>query len=140
MGGKADAYPEIENEENLMRIILRELQIQNRPYCINTKSDLVCRDIDIISKHENHCDVYMSICTLDDEAIKYFEPFAPPPSRRIEALKILLDFGIDANVDAAPWMPGISNAEKLIKTLPENINIQFSPLEIMNSGKSIIIR
>jgi DNA repair photolyase len=139
IGGKTDAYPPIEKEKQLMRIFLKEFQAQKRPFCINTKSDLVCRDIDILSKIESHCDVYISICTTDDDAVRTWEPLVPAPSRRIRALKKLLASGIDANVDAAPWIPEVTDAEKLIDILPSHINIQFAPLEIMSASKKIKI-
>lgn len=139
VGALADAYPPVEKELSLTRMILQELSRQERPFCINTKSTLVCRDMDILLSHTGHCDVYIGLCSLDDDAFRKLEPGAPSASERFDAIRTLNEAGIDVNIDAGPWIPGLSNAEDLIAKRPAGVNIQFEPLDIRHFGDSATI-
>ena len=130
VGALTDAYPPEEEALGITRQILMTLSRLNRPFCVNTKSDLVCRDIEILRNHLNHCDVYISICSLDGNAVQQLEPGAPPVSRRLEAVRRLWSEGILVGIDASPWIPGISDAQALMDILPEDIAVQFAPLDV----------
>lgn len=136
VGALVDAYPPVEEELCLTRTVLKEISRQARPFCINTKSTLVCRDTDILLNHQGHCDVYIGLCSLDDDILCELEPGAPSASDRLDAVNKLNDAGIDVNIDAGPWIPGISNAEDLITKRPAGVNIQFEPLDIRHFGDS----
>src|SRR4030067_11026 len=70
------------------RQILEVLKENNCPFAIGTKSDLVLRDLDLISEASKkvHCCVSLSITTLDENLAKRLEPNAPPPKRRLEVI------------------------------------------------------
>ena len=135
IGAMADAYPPVEEQLGITRVILKEISRQERSFCINTKSTLVCRDIDILQVHTGHCDVYISLCTLDEDAVRVLEPGSPSVAERLDAISILNDAGIDVNVDASPWIPSVSDAGGLIAALPEGVGIQFGPLDIRHFGE-----
>ncbi len=139
VGALTDAYPPVEKELCLTRTILKELSRQVRPLCITTKSTLICRDMDILSSHAGHCDVYIGLCSLDDDVLRKLEPGAPSASERFNAIRTLNEAGIDVNIDAGPWIPGISSAEELIAKRPAGVNIQFEPLDIRHFGDSATI-
>ena len=139
VGALVDAYPPVEKELCLTRLVLQELSRQERPFCINTKSILVCRDMDILLSHTGHCDVYIGLGSLDDDALRKLEPGAPSASERFDAIRTLNEAGIDVNIDAGPWIPGLSNAEDLIAKRPAGVNIQFEPLDIRRFGDSATI-
>jgi len=69
-----------------------------------TKSDLVLRDIDLL-KALPDAEVGITITTIEDGLAACFEPGAPPPSRRLRALKVLVGEGIDCYVFVGPILP-----------------------------------
>lgn len=130
IGAMADAYPPEEESLRITREVLKTLSRLKRMFCINTKSDLVLRDIDLLKAHPAHCDVYMSIPALDDEALKILEPGAPPPSHRVDAIWDLHKKGILVGIDASPWIPGLSDIPALLDKLPPGIPIQVRALDM----------
>ena len=139
IGVLADAYPPVERDNGLTRLLIEELVRQQRPFCISSKSDLVCREIDLLAGYREHCDVYLSLCSMQEEALRVLEPGAPAAAQRIAALHRLHAAGIAVNIDAAPWIPGISDAAALIAMLPDGANIQFAPLDLHHCNGSITL-
>lgn len=129
-GGMVDAYPPVEAELGLTRLIVQELIAQRRPFCLNTKSDLVCREIDLLRGYPGHCDVCLSLCTLNEEALACIEPGAPSAAARLAAVRQLCDAGIETIIEGAPWIPGISDTNALLAVRPAGVPIHFAPLEI----------
>jgi DNA repair photolyase len=130
-----DPYQGPEQKYGLTRQILSRLREAGFPVSILTKSDLVLRDIDILQKFPTeNLDVGYSINTDDDEIGSVFEPGAPAPSRRIEALRRLHDQGIRTWVFVAPFLPLLtdSHLEKMVgnfrgcvdETLFDSLNIK----------------
>src|SRR5205085_1758836 len=77
------------------------------PVGIVTKSALVTRDIDILSRMANRqlVKVALSVTTLDPALARTMEPRAPTPPRRLEALRQLSAAGIPTTVMVAPVIP-----------------------------------
>lgn len=134
VGALVDAYPHEEKELGVTRAVLTELSRQIRPFCINTKSSLVQRDADILVQHKGHCDVYLSLCSLDESIISKLEINAPSVTDRLQAVSALNEAGVDVNIDAAPWIPGISDIGSLLDVLPAEARVQVSPLDIRHIG------
>ncbi len=130
VGAMADAYPPEEASLGVTRNVLKTLTRLRRKFCINTKSDLVLRDIDLLKAHPVHCDVYMSIAALDDDVMKRLEPGAPSPSRRLQAIRTLHKEGIRVGIDASPWIPGLSDIPALLNALPRGIHVQVRALDV----------
>jgi DNA repair photolyase len=99
-----DAYQPVEARYGLTRKCLEVLSLYKFPVSILTKSPLVIRDIDIISKLDE-ADVGLTITTDDDKTRKLFEPSAPPVAARIDALKKLHKAGINTYVFIGPLLP-----------------------------------
>lgn len=137
IGAMVDAYPPVERDFGLTRLVLEELIRQHRSFCISTKSDMVVRDSDLLASYDRHCDVYLSLCTLNEQAVHVLEPGAPSAVQRVAALHELHAIGVDVNIDAAPWIPGISDAAALITILPPGATIQFAPLALHHCGGRI---
>ncbi|MHA1581701.1 MAG: radical SAM protein, partial [Candidatus Baldrarchaeia archaeon] len=87
LGSATDPYQPAEEKYKLVRGVLEEFHNFNSPCFIATKSDLVLRDIDIISKLSSKklCAVLFTIITLDRELKKMIEPFSPSVERRLNA-------------------------------------------------------
>lgn len=139
VGALVDAYPPVEKKLGLTRIVLSELSRQKRPFCITTKSDLVRRDIDILTRHEGHCDVTMSLCMLDGTMISRLEENAPSVADRLRTVFALHRAGVDVHIDAAPWIPGWSDIGALLEALPAGVCIQVAPLDIRHIGPEATI-
>ncbi|MGE5541703.1 MAG: SPL family radical SAM protein, partial [Bacillota bacterium] len=71
---------------------------------ILTKSDLVARDVDVLSRMRS-VQVGMTITTADDRVSRVFEPRAPYSSRRFRALETLAARGVYTWAFAAPLIP-----------------------------------
>ena len=134
VGALVDAYPPEEQEIGVTRVVLAELSRQGRPFCINTKSNLVQRDTDILVNHKGHCDVFMSLCSLDQSIITQLEPNAPSVAERLQAISTLSKEGVDINIDASPWIPGISDIGALLDVLPAGVRVQVGSLDIEHIG------
>jgi DNA repair photolyase len=96
-----------------MRGILEVLEQAGHPVGIVTKSALVARDIDILSRlaKRNLAKVAISVTSLDPKLARTMEPRAPTPQRRLEALKALSEAGIPTTVMVAPVIPALNDSE-----------------------------
>jgi DNA repair photolyase len=113
IGTNTDPYQPIERERKIMRGILEVLERAGHPVGIVTKSALVTRDIDILSRmaKRNLVKVGISVTSLDPKLARTMEPRAPTPPRRLEALKLLADAGIPTTVMVAPVIPALNDSE-----------------------------
>ena len=86
---------------------------------IQTKSPLITKDIDIITRLKN-VTVGFTVTTLDDNVSRFLEVMAPPVSARIQALKQLHDARISTYAFIGPLLPHFTNnAQKINKLLDE---------------------
>lgn len=113
IGTNTDPYQPIEKQYRIMREVLEVLEARNHPVGIVTKSALVTRDIDILSRMAERglAKVAMSITTLDRRLARTMEPRAATPVKRLEALKALSEAGIPVSVMVAPIIPGLNDSE-----------------------------
>jgi DNA repair photolyase len=113
IGTNTDPYQPIERRYQLMRRILEVLEETGHPVGVVTKSALVVRDIDILSRMaaRNLVKVAISVTTLDPRLARSMEPRAPTPARRLEALRLLSAAGIPTAVMCAPVIPAVNDAE-----------------------------
>jgi DNA repair photolyase len=113
IGTNTDPYQPIEKKYEIMRRILEVLERAGHPVGIVTKSALVTRDIDILSRMaaRNLVKVAISVTTLDPQIARTMEPRAATPLRRLEALRQLSEAGIPTSVMVAPVVPAINDAE-----------------------------
>ncbi|MEL4070507.1 PA0069 family radical SAM protein [Ochrobactrum sp. GPK 3] len=113
IGTNTDPYQPIEKKWRIMREILEVLEAANHPVGIVTKSALVVRDIDILSRmaEKGLAKVALSVTTLDAHLARTMEPRASTPSLRLQAIRKLTDAGIPASVMMGPVIPGINDHE-----------------------------
>ncbi len=113
IGTNTDPYQPIERRHKIMRGILEVLERAGHPVGIVTKSNLVLRDLDILSRmaERNLVKVALSVTTLDATLARVMEPRAPTPARRLEALRQLNAAGVPASAMVAPVIPAINDAE-----------------------------
>jgi len=116
-GSMSDPYNPFEKEYKLTRGALALINIYGFGVSIYTKSDLIRRDIDILSKIQTHSPVIINITitTCDDELCKKIEPNAPLSSKRFAAVKDFSTNGIFAGVLLTPILPFLEDNEKNIR-------------------------
>jgi DNA repair photolyase len=104
-----DPYLPIEANYELTRNCLKVCRDFRIPVGIVTKSPLVTRDIDVLTKM--NATVYFSIPFLTIEKSKPFEPYVPVPEARFRAMKTLAEAGIETGIALAPVIPSYSEAD-----------------------------
>ena len=113
IGTNTDPYQPIERDSKIMRGILEVLERAGHPVGIVTKSALVTRDIDILSRmaRRNLAKVALSVTSLDPKLARVMEPRASTPPKRLEALRQLSEAGIPTTVMVAPVIPALNDTE-----------------------------
>lgn len=111
IGTNTDPYQPIERKYQVMRGILEVLERAGHPVGIVTKSALILRDLDILTRlaERNLVKVALSVTTLDAKLARTMEPRAATPGRRLEALRQLSAAGVPTAVMVAPVIPAIND-------------------------------
>jgi DNA repair photolyase len=113
IGTNTDPYQPVEKKWRIMRQLLEVLEAAGHPVGIVTKSALVMRDIDVLSRMASKglARVALSVTTLDRKLARTMEPRAATPERRLEAIRALSDAGIPVSGMVAPVIPGLNDHE-----------------------------
>ena len=112
-GSVTDPYLPQEETYRRTRSLLEQLQGSGIRLSIQTKSDLVLRDIDLIKTFPD-ARVGFSINTLD-ESFKNDMDRAVSIERRIAAMKTMHDEGIRTTCFISPIFPGITDCKAIIE-------------------------
>jgi DNA repair photolyase len=103
LSSASDPYQPVEARYRITRRCLDVLLRHRFPVSILTRSPLVLRDLDLLTKFD-WVQVGMSMTTVP---VRRFEPGVPPLGRRIETLRKLHDGGLRTWVSLAPVIPGL---------------------------------
>ena len=116
-----DPYQPIEKKYKLTKYCLEQLFKYDFPVCIQTKSSLIVRDKDIITKFSD-IEVMMSIATLNEDEKKLLEPYSSPIKERLIALREYSNIGINTSIFFGPIYPTIKieNIPQMIDTFIES--------------------
>ena len=109
IGSSTDPYQYAESRFLLTRRCLEVLRSHGREANIVTKSDLVTRDIPLLQTMR--CTVGFTITGLDERISKMAEPGAPLPSARLDAMRRMVDAGIDTYAMISPVMSSLEGRE-----------------------------
>lgn len=112
-----DPYQPTEKKYKLTRYCLEQLLIYDSSVHIQTKSSLIYRDVDLISKLSN-IEVMFSIGTINDSERKILEPKSSTIEKRLETLKKLSDIGIKTSIFFGPIYPSVN-----LKNISEIIDV-----------------
>ncbi|VVB89193.1 Radical SAM superfamily protein [uncultured archaeon] len=113
LGTVTDPYQPAEKKYELTRRCLELLHMHDFPVCIQTKSSLVLRDIDLLKGFSN-MEVGITLTTLDDRIREKMEPGASSVEERLRALSELPKNGIRTWVFLGPLMPYLTDAAALV--------------------------
>ncbi len=120
IGTATDPYQPAEKRFRRTRSILEVFAAgSGRRLSITTKSDLVTRDMDLLSKiaESNALSVNITITTIDRELARMLEPRAPRPDLRLRAVRRLAEAGIRVGVFPNPILPLITDSERRLDRL-----------------------
>lgn len=118
-GAMSDPYNPFEETQQLTWGALGLLDRFGFGICICTKSDLVCRDIDVLHRIKLHSPVTINftITTADDALCKKIEPNVCPTSARLSAMEKLAGTGINCGVLLMPVLPFINDMQENIEQI-----------------------
>jgi DNA repair photolyase len=121
IGSVVDPYQPIERKLKITRDILKNIKSNKLPVHILTKSDIVLRDIDILSKIKN-CLVTISIISLNTDIYNLFEKNVISSLNRLKIIKKLKNNNIRTGLAIMPILPFITDneIELIIKNAKEN--------------------
>jgi len=138
-----DPYQPTEKKYRLTRYCLEQLLIHDFPICIQTKSDLILRDVDLISKFSD-AEIMISIGTINDNDRKKLEPNSSSIEKRLKVIEFFSEIGIKNSVFFGPIYPTIKLSEisKIIDTFKShNVKeIMIDKLNLKPGIKENIIR
>lgn len=119
IGAMSDTYNPLEKEYEQTRGALKIISKYGFGVSIDTKSDLILRDIDLLKEInlKNNVIIKFTITTSNDELSKKLEPNVCVSSKRLKAIKILSDNGIFVGIMMNPVLPFITDNETNIKEL-----------------------
>ena len=123
LASATDPYLQIEEELQHTRKLLEVIEKYRFPVHIITKSGLVLRDLDILKEIDRKailpldlegdlkrgCIITFSFSTVDEQIGKIFEPGAPSPMTRLEAMNECGRQGMLTGVSMMPLLPYISD-------------------------------
>jgi DNA repair photolyase len=114
IGTVTDPYQPAEAKRGLTRECLEILREHNHPVCIQTKSDLVMRDLDLIAAQQSP-EVGFTITTMDESLARRLEPGASAPASRMRAARAFADAGVKTWVFIGPVIFGVNDSEESVR-------------------------
>ncbi|MBO7336333.1 MAG: radical SAM protein, partial [Lachnospiraceae bacterium] len=118
-GAMSDPYMHCEEKLGLTRRCLEIILENGFGVAIQTKSDMILRDIDLLDEinRSAKCVVQMTLTTYDDELCGILEPNVCNTKRRIEVLERMRERGIPTVVWLTPILPFINDTEENITAI-----------------------
>jgi DNA repair photolyase len=122
LGTATDPYQPAEKQFEITKRMLEVfVEFEGLEFSITTKSVLILRDVDLLLRvsARHRFSVHMTVTTTDERLARLLEPKAPPPARRLEAVKQLSRAGIRVGVNAMPILPGLNDSDKCLDLLAQ---------------------
>ncbi len=138
IGSVTDPYLPEEKHYGRTRAFLKELQGSKAKISIQTKSDLVLRDLDLIKTFPD-ARVGFSVNTLDESFRKDMDK-AVSIERRLSAMKAFHEAGIRTTCFISPIFPEITDVQAIIERVKNQCNlIWLENLNIRGDYKQVIL-
>ncbi|MDR1793969.1 MAG: radical SAM protein [Erysipelotrichaceae bacterium] len=118
-GAMSDPYNPLEKKLQLTKGLLELCDFYRYGIAITTKSDLVIRDLELLTSISKHSPVLVmfSLSTVDESLSSWIEPKAPSPARRLLAMQKLQEAGIFTGVLLMPVLPFLEDKPQQIRDL-----------------------
>jgi len=110
-GSMSDPYIHLEEKILSIRKCLELIEQYGFGLAIQTKSDRILRDLDLLCKinEKSKCVVQMTLTTYEEELCRILEPYVSTTKRRFEVLKIMQEHHIPTVVWLDPILPFIND-------------------------------
>ena len=120
-GAMSDPYMHCEEALGLTRQCLEIINKYEFGLAIQTKSDRILRDIDLLDEinRSAKCVVQITLTTYDDDLCRILEPNVCNTKRRIEVLEEMQKRGIPTIVWLTPILPFINDTEENVTSILE---------------------
>ena len=120
-GAMSDPYMHCEEALGLTRQCLEIIKKYEFGLAIQTKSDRILRDIDLLDEINRaaKCVVQITLTTYDDDLCRILEPNVCNTKRRIEVLEEMQKRGIPTIVWLTPILPFINDTEENVTSILE---------------------
>ena len=140
-GAMSDPYMHLEEELRLTRKCLEIILQHGFGAAIQTKSDRILQDIDLLDKinQSAKCVVQMTLTTYDDDLCRILEPNVCSTKRRIEVLAEMKKRGIPTIVWITPILPFINDTEENITSIL-NECVRVGVKGIIDFGMGLTLR
>ena len=140
-GAMSDPYMHCEEKLGLTRRCLEIILKNGFGAAIQTKSDRILRDIDLLSEinRSAKCVVQMTLTTYDDDLCRILEPNVCNTKRRIEVLEEMQKRGIPTVVWLTPILPFINDTEDNITAIL-NECVRVGVKGIIDFGMGLTLR
>ena len=140
-GSMSDPYMHCEETLGLTRRCLEVILKNGFGAAIQTKSDRILRDIDLLSEinHTAKCVVQVTLTTYDDDLCRILEPNVCNTKRRIEVLKEMQERGIPTVVWLTPILPFINDTEENVMAIL-NECVKVGVKGIIDFGMGLTLR
>ena len=116
LGGMTDCFQPQENIDRVTRGTILLLNKYGIGYLIVTKSDLICEYADILDKQLAHIQISITFAPCEK---------AVSTERRIKAVEMLQEQGIDVAVRLSPFIPQFVDFERLNRINCKKIIVEF---------------
>lgn len=119
IGAMSDTYNPLESKYEQTRGALKLISKYGYGVSIDTKSNLILRDIDLLKEinTKNNVIIKFTITTPHDKLSKILEPNVCVTSERLNAIKKISDNGIFVGIMMNPTLPFITDNKEDIKLL-----------------------
>ncbi|KAA0007211.1 MAG: radical SAM protein [Thermoplasmata archaeon] len=108
VGSTVDPYQRVEKKERITRKLLRVLIDHGLPFHILTKSDLILRDLSLITESKD-ARVTVSLSTTNKKIAETLEPYASSPEERFNVIKKLSEKNVRVGAAIMPVLPMITD-------------------------------
>ena len=119
IGAMSDTYNPFEKQYELTRKALELISYYRFGVSIETKSNLITRDIDLFKKINSKADIILkfTITSADDNLSRKVEPNVCVSSKRFKAMKELSSQGLFVGTLLTPIIPFITDSEENIRNV-----------------------
>ena len=140
-GAMSDPYMHCEEELRLTRKCLEIIYKYGFGAAIQTKSDRILRDIDLLDEinRSAKCVVQITLTTYDEDLCRIVEPNVCTARRRIEVLEKMRERGIPTIVWLTPVLPFINDTAENITSLV-NECVRAGVKGIIDFGMGLTLR
>jgi len=140
-GAMTDPYIPLENEMQYTRRCLEVIDRHGFGLAIQTKSDLILRDIDLLGSinAKAKCTVQMTLTTYDEQLCRIIEPNVCTTKERVQTLKMLRGHGIPTVVWLCPLLPFINDTEENLRGIL-NYCAEAGVWGVLNFGIGLTLR